>query len=118
MSSQPLRPMPRVRWLDFSVSDQPLPGSSSRPLVITRNDSVQKPRSRNLLVSVLFPASAGKTSRPGLNRSGDRDANNALYRIGLVRVQFHQSTRDYVKRRTALGKTKPAIIRLMRYIAP
>lgn len=64
------------------------------------------------------PASSGKTSRHRLNRGGDRDANNALYRIAIVRMRFHQPTREYVKRRTAQGKTKPEIIRcLKRYIA-
>jgi transposase len=63
-------------------------------------------------------ASSGKTNRHRLNRSGDRDANNALYRIAIVRMRYHQPTRDYVRRRTTEGKTKPEIIRcLKRYIA-
>lgn len=65
-----------------------------------------------------IPVSSGKTSRHRLNRGGDRQANNALFTIALVRMRHHPPTRDYVKRRTAQGKTKPEIIRcLKRYIA-
>jgi transposase len=64
------------------------------------------------------PASSGKTNRHRLNRSGDRQANAALHMIAIVRMRWHQPTRDYVERRTAEGKTKPEIIRcLKRYIA-
>jgi hypothetical protein len=53
-----------------------------------------------------------------LNRGGDRDANQALWRITLVRMAHDPRTRDYVARRTAEGKTKREIIRcLKRYIA-
>jgi transposase len=63
-------------------------------------------------------ASSGKTIRHRLNRGGDRQANAALYRIALVRLRWHQPTRDYVARRTAEGKSKKEIIRcLKRYLA-
>jgi hypothetical protein len=53
-----------------------------------------------------------------LNRGGDRQANAALYRIVLVRLRWHQPTRDYLTRRTAQGKTRKEIIRcLKRYVA-
>jgi transposase len=65
-----------------------------------------------------LPASSGKTTRYRLNRGGDRQANSALFTITLVRMRHHQPTRDYVKRRTAEGKTKTEIIRcLKRFIA-
>jgi transposase len=65
-----------------------------------------------------LPASSGKTSRHRLNRGGDRQANNALWRIALCRMKTHPSTRAYVTRRTAEGLSKPEIIRcLKRYIA-
>jgi transposase len=51
-------------------------------------------------------ASSGKTRRHRLNRGGDRHANAALHRIVIVRLRWHQPTRDYVARRTAQGKTK------------
>jgi transposase len=63
-------------------------------------------------------ASSGKTIRHRLNRGGDRQANAALYRVAIVRLRWHQPTRDYVARRTAEGKTSKEIIRcLKRYIA-
>ena len=58
-----------------------------------------------------LPASSGKTTgRHRLNRGGDRKANNALWRIVLVRMGTDQRTKDYVARRTAQGLSKPEII--------
>jgi Transposase IS116/IS110/IS902 family len=63
-------------------------------------------------------ASSGKTIRYRLNRGGNRQANAAVYRIVLVRLRYHQPTKDYVDRRTSEGKSKPEIIRcLKRYVA-
>jgi transposase len=63
-------------------------------------------------------ASSGKTRRHRLNRGGDRQANAALHRIVIVRLRWHQPTRDYVARRTAEGKTSKEILRcLKRYVA-
>jgi transposase len=68
--------------------------------------------------SAPLPASSGKTNRHRLNRGGDRQANNALWRIALCRMKTHAPTRAYVTRRTAEGMSKPEIIRcLKRYIA-
>ena len=38
----------------------------------------------------------------------------ALYRAVIVRMQFHQPTRDYVARRIAAGRTKRDIIRCLK----
>jgi transposase len=63
-------------------------------------------------------ASSGLQRRHRLNRGGDRQANNALWRIALVRMSNHPDTRAYVERRTKEGRTKREIIRcLKRYIA-
>lgn len=65
-----------------------------------------------------IPASSGKTKRHRLNRTGNRQANAALYRVVVVRMRGHQPTLDYVRRRTAEGRSKPEIIRcLKRYVA-
>ena len=65
-----------------------------------------------------IPASSGKTNRHRLNRGGNRQANAALYRVVITRMRGHQSTLDYVRRRTAEGKSKAEIIRcLKRYVA-
>lgn len=65
-----------------------------------------------------LPASSGKTNRHRLNRGGDRIANNALWRIVLVRMSSDPRTRTYVERRTKEGLSKKEIIRcLKRYVA-
>jgi hypothetical protein len=65
-----------------------------------------------------IPASSGKTTRYRLNRGGSRRANAALYRVVIVGMRGHQPTLDYVRRRTAEGKSKPEIIRcLKRFVA-
>ena len=46
-------------------------------------------------------ASSGKTRRHRLHRGGDRHANAAPHRIVIVRLRWHQPTRDYLARRTA-----------------
>jgi transposase len=63
-------------------------------------------------------ASSGKQIRHRLNRGGDRQANAALYRIVMVRLRWHEPTRQYTARRTAEGKTKKEVIRcLKRFVA-
>jgi transposase len=65
-----------------------------------------------------IPASSGKTNRHRLNRGGNRQANAALYRVVLTRMRGHQPTLEYVRRRTAKGRSKREIIRcLKRYVA-
>jgi transposase len=64
------------------------------------------------------PASSGKTQRHRLSRSGNRDANRALYLLAIGRLGWDARTRLYAERRTREGKTKAEIIRcLKRYIA-
>ena len=65
-----------------------------------------------------IPASSGKTRRYRLNRSGDRQANAALWRIIIVRLGTDQRTKDYLARRLRDGKSKQEAIRcLKRYRA-
>lgn len=66
-----------------------------------------------------IPANSGQvTNRHRLNRYGDRQLNRALHTIALSRIRYDQTTRDYVARRTAEGKTSREIKRcLKRYIA-
>ncbi|MFF0729954.1 IS110 family transposase [Streptomyces sp. NPDC004134] len=65
-----------------------------------------------------IPASSGRTNRHRLNRGGDRQANNALHTIVLVRMKYDQRTQEYVARRTAEGMTKKDIVRcLKRFVA-
>jgi len=63
-------------------------------------------------------ASSGKQQRHRLSRSGDRQANSALWRIVITRLSYDPATRNYLQRRCAEGKTKTEAIRcLKRYIA-
>ena len=64
------------------------------------------------------PASSGKTQRHRLNRGGDRQANNALWTVAMVRLSHHADTRAYADRRTKEGLSHREITRcLKRYIA-
>jgi transposase len=63
-------------------------------------------------------ASSAKTVRHRLNRGGNHQANTALYRIVVVRLRWHEPTRDYLARRTREGLSKREIIRCpKRYVA-
>jgi transposase len=64
-------------------------------------------------------ASSGKTVRHRVNRSGNRQANQALWRIVMVRLSIGDpATKAYVERRRAEGKSLREIIRcLKRYVA-
>lgn len=65
-----------------------------------------------------IPASSGKTSRHRLNRGGDRHANNALWRVALVRLRYDPRTIAYRDRRAKEQKSNKEIMRcLKRYIA-
>jgi transposase len=65
-----------------------------------------------------IPASSGQTIRVRLNRSGDRQLNQALYTVALTRLRTDPATRAYADRRRAQGKTNREINRcLVRYVA-
>ena len=56
-------------------------------------------------------ASSGKTLRHRLNRGGNRNANWASWWIAVGRTRSDERTQEYVRRRTAEGKSKKEIIR-------
>ncbi len=63
-------------------------------------------------------ASSGKNQRHRLNRSGDRQANSALWHIVLTRMVYDPRTTEYIARRRNDGLTKKEAIRcLKRYVA-
>jgi transposase len=95
---------------------------SAGALLVAAGDNPHRLRSEAafsmLCGSSPIEASSGKTTRHRRNRGGDRQANAALYRIVVVRLRWHQPTKDYVARRTKEGKSKREIIRcLKRYVA-
>ena len=56
-------------------------------------------------------ASSGPRVRHRLNRGANRQANNALWRIAMVRLRFDERSIDYAARRRAEAKTRREIIR-------
>jgi len=65
-----------------------------------------------------LPASSGRTVRHRLNRGGDRALNSAIHTIAITRMRCCPTTKDYVARRRAEGKSSREIQRcLKRYIA-
>ena len=91
-------------------------------LLVTAGSNPQRLRSEAAFAALCgvnpIPASSGKTNRHRLNRGGDRHANAALYRIVLVRLRYHEPTKEYMSRRVTEGMTKSEVIRcLKRYVA-
>jgi transposase len=91
-------------------------------LIVAAGDNPQRLRSEASFAALCgvnpLPASSGRTTRHRLNRGGDRTANQALWRIALVRMAHDPETRAYVDKRTEQGLSKREIIRcLKRYIA-
>ena len=86
-------------------------------MFIVAGDNPQRVRSEAAFAKLCgvspLPASSGITTRHRLNRGGHRQANAALYRTVIVRMQHHEPTRAYVARRLAEGKTKAEIIRCL-----
>ncbi len=87
-------------------------------LLIVAGDNPSRVRSEPAFAKLCgvspIPASSGMINRHRLNRGGHRQANAALYRTVIVRMQYHEPTKTYVARRTAEGKTKTEIIRCLK----
>lgn len=92
-------------------------------LLIAVGDNPERMRSEATFAALCgtnpIPASSGKTNRHRLNRGGNRQANAALYRIVLVRLAWHEETRDYMRRhRAPNGSNNMHVVRcLKRYLA-
>ena len=90
-------------------------------LLITAGDNPTRLRSEAALAALCgtspLKVSSGKIHRHRLNRGGDRQANNALWTIAMVRMRSDARTRQYVARRTGEGLSRKEIHRcLKRYI--
>ncbi|WP_419946512.1 IS110 family transposase [Candidatus Poriferisodalis sp.] len=91
-------------------------------LLVAAGDNPQRTRSEASFAALCgaspVEASSGPQTRHRLNRGGNRNANNALWRIAFTRTRVDQRTIDYAKRRQAEGKTRRETIRcLKRHIA-
>ncbi|GED23878.1 IS110 family transposase [Halomonas halmophila] len=100
----------------FSVGAQ-----TAATLLVTAGDNPERLRNDAALAALCgvspLEASSGKVIRHRLNRGGDRQANNALWTIAMVRMRSEPRTRAYVERRTQEGRSTKEIHRcLKRYI--
>jgi transposase len=91
-------------------------------LLVTAGDNPHRMRSEAAFAALCgaspVQASSGKITRHRLNQGGDRQANNALWRIVMVRLTCCERTQTYANARRAEGKTRREIIRcLKRYVA-
>lgn len=93
-------------------------------LIVAAGDNPERIRSEAAWAMICgvapIPVMSGKISnRYRLNPGGNRQANNALWRIVITRLSQHEPrTMAYMQRRLADGKTKPEIIRcLKRHVA-
>jgi hypothetical protein len=59
-------------------------------------------------------ASSGKTVRHRLSRRGDRQVNNAIHTIALIRSVHHPESRAYLERRISEGKTRKEAMRALK----
>jgi transposase len=84
-------------------------------LIAVAGDNPERLRSEAALAALCgvnpLPASSGKTIRHRLNRGGDRQGNNALWTIAMVRMRSEPRTRTYVARRTTEGMSNKGIHR-------
>lgn len=91
-------------------------------LLVAAGDNPERMKSERSFAALCgaspVQASSGQTARHRLNRGGNRQANQALWRIAITRMRTDPRTREYVARRRAEGKNKREIIRcLKRHIA-
>ncbi len=91
-------------------------------LLVTAGDNPERLRSEatwaHLCGVAPIEASSGKVTRHRLDRGGDRNANQALWRIVMTRLACDPRTRDYMERRTKEGRSKREVIRILkRYVA-
>jgi transposase len=61
-----------------------------------------------------LPASSGQATRHRLSRGGDRQLNRALHTIVLHRRQHEPTTKSYIAKRIAEGKSRRDATRLFK----
>ena len=91
---------------------------TSGALLVSAGDNPQRLRSEAAFAHLCgvapIDASSGLTSCKRLNRGGDRTANQALWRIVMVRMVRDARTRSYVERRTREGRSRREIYRSLK----
>lgn len=91
-------------------------------LLVAAGDNPERLRSEaawaHLCGVAPIEASSGKVTRHRLDRGGDRNANQALWRIVMTRLSWDPRTREYMARRAKEGRSKREVIRILkRYVA-
>lgn len=91
-------------------------------LLVAAGDNPERLRNESAFAAMCgvnpIEASSGKIVRHRLNRSGNRQANHALWRIATNRMVYDDATKTYAARRRAEGKTQRDVVRcLKRYVA-
>jgi transposase len=116
-----LRPMVKETAPELSALSGVGPDVASA-LLVAAGDNPERMRNEasfaHLCGTSPIDASSGKNQRHRLNRSGDRQANSALWHVVITRMVSDPRTRHYIERRMKEGQTKKEAIRcLKRYIA-
>lgn len=91
-------------------------------LLVAAGDNPERLRSERSFAHLCgvapLDASSGKQERHRLSRSGDRQANSALWRIVMTRIVYDPRTKIYIDRRMKEGLSKREAMRcLKRYVA-
>jgi transposase len=91
-------------------------------LLVATGDNPERLKSESTFAKLCgvspLDASSGKQQRHRLNRSGDRQANAALWHIVFIRMVKDPRTKHYIERRMKDGQTKKEAMRcLKRYVA-
>ncbi|MDU1672357.1 MAG: transposase, partial [Bradyrhizobium sp.] len=91
-------------------------------LAIVAGDDPERIRSEAAFAKLCgacpLPASSGRTNRHRLNKGGNRQGDMALRRIAIVRLRYHQPTRDHAAGKTREGEGRLENIRCVkRFIA-
>ena len=91
-------------------------------LLVAAGDNPERLRSESAFAAMCgvspVEASSGKIVRHRLNRSGNRQANHALWRIVINRMTNDDATKTYIARRQTEGKSQRDAVRcLKRYVA-
>jgi transposase len=105
-----------VRSLDDALLDQPGIGPISAAKLLAADPTRFKHEAAFARCNgtAPLPASSGKTVRHRLNRGGDRQVNNAIHTIAVIRAKHQPETRAYLDRRISEGKTKREAMRALK----
>jgi transposase len=105
-----------VRSVDGTVLDEPGIGPISAAKLLACDPSRFKHEAAFARCNgtAPLPASSGQTVRHRLNRGGDRQANNAIHTIAIIRAKHQRETRAYLERRISEGKTKREALRALK----